>query len=67
MPEVQSLAARVARAAKAKNTAAEAEARRDLNAAKLEAAVVKALQNAPRPTDEQLHKVATILLLAGAQ
>jgi hypothetical protein len=39
--------------------------RRDLNAANLEAAVLRALAKAPRPSDEQLQRVAA-LLLAGA-
>jgi predicted negative regulator of RcsB-dependent stress response len=42
-----------------------AEAKRDFNAASLEAAVLKALQKAPRPTDSQLQRIAS-LLLAGA-
>jgi hypothetical protein len=42
-----------------------AEAKRDLNAANLEAAVLKALRKAPRPSDEQLQRIAS-LLLAGA-
>ena len=43
------------------------DAQRDLNAAKLQAAVLKALAAAPKPTDEQLQHVATLLLAGGAK
>ena len=41
------------------------EAKRDLNTANLEAAVLKCLAKAPKPTDEQLSRIAGLLRAGG--
>jgi hypothetical protein len=72
-PEVSAARARVAALSRCVNTGerdaddpAINDARRELNAANLEAAVLKALAKAPQPTDEQLQRIAQVLLAGGA-
>jgi hypothetical protein len=61
MPEIQSAATRVARAARAKDPAAEAEARRELAEAKIAAYVERVLAAAPPLSDAQRVRLAALL------
>ncbi|WP_326546096.1 hypothetical protein QGN32_20535 [Mycolicibacterium sp. ND9-15] len=59
--QVRSAATRVARAAKAKDPAAEVDARRDLAEAKIADYVTRCLAQAPPLSDEQRTRLAELL------
>lgn len=67
MSKLQSTSSVIARAALAGDPQAEADARRDHAAARIEVAIEKALAVAPPLSTQQIHRLSSLLRSGGAR